>query len=305
MTEKIKPRLPVVICDPGCRDKRGHHYEFNNFLQEEIEISECLTNIHSKVREYKKVFYHSPYSIVPTEQQHIYHEQINTDAAVIADLSLKNICIVQQASELLIKSLKVEKSVIWENIIFPFPYLKRIPDTHLNPIVHCCFDRWFKPTAKSKECFFYFPRSRTWFENDMRIEPAKNTLLFIGSKRREKSYKNFVEFAGVQNLTPVSLPSYCDQRLYIDSILRAEYVWCGYDEAFQNKPSNTLLDAFSVSRKMIVSDYVKLNAAGFMPGKKRVCGGSVYKVYEPRCKHLLLKNNELFMRWLRQKLAKR
>ena len=111
MTEKIKPRLPVVICDPGCRDKRGHHYEFNNCLQEEIEISECLTNIHSKVREYKKVFYHSlVYSIVPTEQQHIYHEQINTDAAVIADLSLNVICIVQQASELLIKSLKALKN---------------------------------------------------------------------------------------------------------------------------------------------------------------------------------------------------
>ena len=64
---------------------------------------------------------------------------------------------------------------------------------------------------------------------------------------------------------------------------------------------NTLLDAFSVSRKMIVSDYVKLNAAGFMP--ERVCGGSVYKVYEPRCKHFTQKQRTVY-EMVKAKLAK-
>ena len=134
---------------------------------------------------------------------------------------LKNICIVQQASELLIKSLKVEKSVIWENIIFPS--IQKEFQYSFKPYRSLLLDRWFKPTAKSKECFLFSQILRGL--KTICVDPPK-TLFYLLVQSVEKSYKNFVEFAGVQNLTPVSLPSYCDQRLYIDSILRAEYVWC-------------------------------------------------------------------------------
>ena len=121
MTAKIKPRLPVVICDPGCRDKRGHHYEFNNFLQEEIEISECLTNIHSLIPEYKQIFFHSPYSMVPPEMKSVYVDQMNEDAKTIANITHGKICILHSVTSQFLEVLTIQPNLDINNLIVLFP----------------------------------------------------------------------------------------------------------------------------------------------------------------------------------------
>ena len=303
MVEKVKPRIPVIVCDPGCRDKRGHHYEFNNFLQEEIEISECLTNIHSKIPEYKKVFYHSPYSIVPAEHKQIYQEQIAADAALIAELSSNKICIIQHASRLLIQALHKQRQCSWENIVIPFPKSPASGLSEIEPKFQICYDRWFKPTFGSAKPYFYFPRSRVWFERRPITDVDENTILFLGSKREEKLFEAFVAYAKSENLIAKTMPAYSAREAYIESIFKAEFIWCGYGDAFAHKPSNTLLDGVCAQKTMILSKDVTMMKNGFLPGRKSSLLQHNYLKYEPQGKFLLLKNNELFLKWLSASLA--
>ena len=303
MTEKIKPRLPVVICDPGCRDKRGHHYEFNNFLQEEIEISECLTNIHSKVPEYNKVFYHSPYSIVPAEHKQTYQEQIAADAALIAELSSNKICIIQRASLLLIQALHTLGQCFWENIVIPFPQSSEPGLAEIKPKLQICYDRWFKPSFGSTKPYFYFPRSKAWFLKKDHRNFVEKSILFAGSRREEKAFSAFLEFSERANLAPAITGHYEQQSEYIQKLLNCEYLWCGYEDIFQSKPSNTLLDGVCIQKTMIISESVMMKRNGFLPGRKTPFGQLGLLRYEPLGKQLLSKNNALFLTWLSASLA--
>lgn len=303
MNGKIKPRLPVVICDPGCRDKRGHHYEFNNFLQEEIEISECLTNIHSKVAEYNKVFYHSPYSIVPAEHKQTYREQIAADAALIAELSSNKICIVQHASSLLIQALHTTSQCYWENIVIPFPQSPASGVAEIEPKLQICYDRWYKPAFGTKRIYFYFPRSKAWFFKNNHRDFVEKSILFAGSKREEKAFSAFLEFAETARLSPTVTGHYEQQADYIEKLLNCEYLWCGYEDIFQTKPSNTLLDGVCIQKPMIISNSVMMKSNGFLPGRKTPFGQLGLLRYEPLGKQLLIKNNSLFLSWLSASLA--
>lgn len=298
MNVKIKPRLPVVICDPGCRDKRGHHYEFNNFLQEEIEVSECLTNIHSKVPEYNKVFYHSPYSIVPAEHKQTYQEQIAADAALIAELSSNKICIIQHASPLLIQALHTLGRCCWENIIIPFPQSPASGLTEIEPQLQICYDRWFKPAFGSSKPYFYFPRSRVWFEEFRIANVEENTILFLGSKRAEKSFDSFIKYARDENLIAKTIPSYCQRETYIENISKAEFIWCGYGNEFLNKPSNTMLDGICAEKRLVCSKNVWLRANGYQPGETEIAHRQKYNIVRLKRRRLLLANNKAFIDWL-------
>ena len=158
MTEKIKPRLPVVICDPGCRDKRGHHYEFKTSFKKKLKslnASQTSTQKYLNI----KVFYHSPYSIVPADINKLTKNKSRL-MALIAGLSSHKICIIQHASPLLIQALHTIGQCCWENIVIPFPQSPASDLAEIEPKLQICYDRWFKPAFGATKPYFYFPRSR-------------------------------------------------------------------------------------------------------------------------------------------------
>ena len=256
MTEKIKSRLPVVICDPGCRDKRGHHYEFNNFLETIMEVSDCYTNIHSTIDEYHKIFYHSPYSIVPEKHKQIYRGQIEEDAKTIAALSNSTLCLIHSVSRDFIVELSRQEQIRPENIVLLFPAadaLNFLPGSNFQNIV---VDKWYEPISKDEFKFCFFPRNEIWFQS-RNFTLNKGTAILPGTRRKEKCVEAFLDFCERNCLAPVFTEQALDIADYVRQISQAEYVWCGFAEAFKYKPSNTVYDAAVLKKNIIISKNTK------------------------------------------------
>ena len=255
MTAKIKPRLPVVICDPGCRDKRGHHYEFNNFLQEEIEISECLTNIHSLIPEYKQIFYHSPYSMVPPEMKSVYVDQMNEDAKTIANITHGKICILHSVTSQFLEVLTIQPNLDINNLIVLFPAVDDGSINCLKKLKHAWLDEWYRDSKIVGAKYSQFPRLSKW-QNQVSGRVIPQTIFFAGAKRAEKRFSDFLNYAGQHNLLAISNESYVDTEKYISQMTTAEFIWLAYEDTFQFKPSNTFLDAIFCKKKIVTRGYL-------------------------------------------------
>ena len=153
--------------------------------------------------------------------------------------------------------------------------------------------------TRLKAMQFYFPRSQSWFDDNRETAVKSDTIFFAGSKRVEKSFKTFVEFARQSNLVPIANQGYSNRLDYISDLFSCEYLWCGYGQAFSQKPSNTLLDGICAKRKIVVSKNVSIQLNGFLPGKKSPSVVDGFDIYKPRGQRLLKKNNDLFFDWLR------
>ena len=278
MQKKIKPRLPVILCDPGCRDKRGHHYEFNTFLSEICSIEECHTNIHSLIKEYKKAFYHSPYSIVPSKHKHIYLQQIEKDAQTIARLSHKYICILHSVSGLFLDHICKQEQINTANLIVLFPASDGVNVAVNSSIENIILDDWYKHQSITNCEYASFPRRKIWFK-PTEVMMKENMAILAGALRKSKLQNS--SSCSSQNFIAKTMEQRVSTERFIFQILSAEYLWCGFGHEFENKPSNTVNDGIFLNKKLIASHWTKSQIE--RTGRYQIAKNSGdYLIYEPK-----------------------